>query len=30
MEIYDGKVLKESDTKRIFKLYLTIKSKAWS
>lgn len=30
MEKYDGKVLKESDTKKIFKFYLEIKSKAWS
>lgn len=30
MEKYDGKVLEESDTKMMFKLYLKIKSKAWS
>lgn len=30
MEKYDGKELEENDMKRIFKLYLKIKSKAWS
>lgn len=30
MEKYDGKELEETDMKRIFKLYLKIKSKAWS